>query len=286
MYAVNVTSPVQLPLVSGCRNSGGPGQGHQQAKSSLRSLPGGFGAGTFLGGLLFIIKFNGACLRPPIPRPLSRNKAMQLKYIDDSTQAASINLKKSLMEDPEIRPRPLKYHERHQTILKPEEDIMQQELDRFYTWTVQNKLPVNRKKCLTMQFSRSHKYDFPMQFTIGSRKMACPVWHSSLTLAQSRSLERCQRVAMAAMVGHWAPSLTDQLLDLGLERLDARRVQICKRFAHTTTTKSRHKDIFTVAVSNHPRPVKASRKFVEPITRTAGYRKSAVPFLTRLLNNQ
>ena len=228
---------------------------------------------------------------------------------------------------------------------------MQQELDRFYAWTVQNKLPVNRKKCLTMQFSRSHKYDFPMQFTIGSStiledrttlqilgiqiqsnlrwneqvnqmisrasrtswvlrrmrslgvdkrtlveywkaegrvhlEMACPVWHSSLTLAQSRSLERCQRVAMAAIVGHWAPSLTDQLLDLGLERLNARRVQICKRFAHTTTTKSRHKDIFTVAVSNHPRPVKASRKFVEPITRTAGYRKSAVPFLTRLLNNQ
>ena len=24
MYAVNVTSPVQLPLVSGCRNSGAP----------------------------------------------------------------------------------------------------------------------------------------------------------------------------------------------------------------------------------------------------------------------
>ena len=36
-------------------------------------------------------------------------------------------------------------------------------------------------------------------------EMACPVWHSSLTLAQARSLERCQRVAMAAMVGHWAP---------------------------------------------------------------------------------
>ena len=261
---------------------GPAGQGHQQAKSSPRPLPGGFGAGTFLGGLMFIIKFNGACLRPPIPRPISRNKAIQLKYIDDSTQAASINLKKSLIRDPQSRPKPLKYHERHETILKPEEDILQQELDRFYLWTIQNKLPINRKKCLTMQFSRSRNYDFPMDFTIGSStileerttlqilgiqiqsnlrwneqvnqmicrasktswvlrrmralgvdkytlveywksegrvhlEMACPVWHSSLTLAQARSLERCQRVAMAAIVGHWALSLTDQLQELGLE---------------------------------------------------------------------
>ena len=98
-------------------------QGGKQAKSSSRPLPGGFGAGTFLGGLLFIIKFNGACLRPPLPRPFSGNKAMQVRYIDDSTQAASVNLKRSLQAYPVSRPRPLKYHERHQTILKPQEDL-------------------------------------------------------------------------------------------------------------------------------------------------------------------
>ena len=116
-------------------------------------------------------------------------------------------------------------------------------------------------------------------------EMACPVWHSSLTLAQSRSLERCQRVAMAAIVGHWAPSLTDQLLDLGLQRLDVRRAQICVRFAQTTITKSRHKDMFTVASINLPRAKKVSRQFVEPIARTTMYRKSSVPYLTRLLNS-
>ena len=224
------------------------------------------------------------------------------------------------------------------------------ELDRFYGWTIKNKLPINRSKCLTMKFSRSRNYDFPMEFTIGSPtileerttlkilgiqvqsdlrwneqvnqmvtrasktcwvlrrmralgvdratmvefwksegrvhlEMACPVWHSSLTLAQSRSLERCQRVAMAAIVGHWAPSLTDQLLDLGLQRLDVRRAQICVRFAQTTITKSRHKDMFTVASINLPRAKKVSRQFVEPIARTTMYRKSSVPYLTRLLNS-
>ena len=116
-------------------------------------------------------------------------------------------------------------------------------------------------------------------------EMACPVWHSSLTLAQSRSLERCQRVAMAAIVGHWTLYLTDQLQELGLDRLDSRRIQICKRFAYTTSTKLRHKDIFPLAVTSHPRPGKASRQYVEPLARTAMYQKSAVPYLVRLLNS-
>ena len=90
---------------------------------------------------------------------------------------------------------------------------------------------------------------------------------------------------MAAIVGHWTLSLTDQLQELGLERLDSRRDQICRRFAHTTTTKSRHKDIFSVANTSHQRPGKDSRQYREPLARTAMYRKSAVPYLTRLLNS-
>ena len=38
--------------------------------STLRFLPGSSPQGTFLGVFLFIIKFNGACLRPSIPRNL------------------------------------------------------------------------------------------------------------------------------------------------------------------------------------------------------------------------
>ena len=117
-------------------------------------------------------------------------------------------------------------------------------------------------------------------------EMGCPVWHSSITLAQSRALERCQRVAMAAIVGHWAPSLTQQLDELGLSRLFARRVQICRRFARSTAEKSRHRDIFSLAHTNPGQQGKHTRRYVEPKARTASYRNSAVPYLTRLLNNQ
>ena len=139
---------------------------YQNSQSSPRSLPGGFGQGVWLGGMLLIIMFNGACLRPPIPRPISRNCSMQVQFIDDSTQAASINLKLSLMPDPIDRPRPLNYHERTGMVLKPEEDIVKQELQRFYEFTTQNGFVINRGKCYTMMFSRSRKYDFPPEFSI------------------------------------------------------------------------------------------------------------------------
>ena len=116
-------------------------------------------------------------------------------------------------------------------------------------------------------------------------EMACPVWHSSLTVAQSRSLERSHRVAMAAIEGHWASSLTDQLAELGLERLSARRDSLCARFAVATATKSRHKDIFTPAQTNSLRPGKHSLKYRQPWARTVAYRKSAVPYMTRILNS-
>ena len=299
---------------------------------------------------MFLIKFNGACLRPPVPRPITGNRTVQVKFVDDSTQAASINLRESLMEDPDVRMRPLKYNERNGTKLKPEENILQSELNRFYRWTVDNKLLVNSKKCFIMKFSRSKQYDFPPEYTIGGSdileeqkemrilgilvqsnlgwnaqinqmvgkasktiwvlrrmkalgvdettlvnfwtaegrvhlEMGCPVWHSSLTLAQSRALDRCQRVAMAAIVGHWAPSHTQQLADLGLSRLFARRVQICRRFAQSTAEKSRHRDIFTAAHNNPGRQGKHTRHYLEPRARTATYYKSPVPYLTRLLNN-
>ena len=318
--------------------------------SEAKTLPGGFSAGTWLGGLLFIVKFNGACLRPPIPRPISLNEGIQLKYIDDASQIASINLKKSLIQDTKSRQRPLKYSERTGMVLNQTEDILQQELDKFFLFTEKNKLLINRKKCFVMKFTRSRKYDFPPEFTIGGsdilevktehkilgvmvqsdggwgsqcqemvrratsttwaiRRMkalgvsevkltefwksegrvhleyACPVWHSSLTAAQSKSLDRAQRVAMAAITGRWLPSHTQQLLDLGLDRLGPRRDLLCKRFAERTARDSRHQDLFNPVQTNTRMGTQGTR-YTEIRARTSTYYKSALPYLTRVLNQQ
>ena len=300
---------------------------------------------------MFIIKFNGACLRPPIPRPVSRNSSMQVKFIDDASQAASINLKKSLMPDPEDRARPLNHHERKRMILKPEENIVQQELDRFNKFVVDNKFLISKKKCYTMVFSRSRTFDFPPEFCIGDSELLtekkeatilgvkiqsslrwdsqvehmvakasktvwtlrrmkalgvdtvtltqfwktegrvhlesqAPLWHSSLTVAQARALARAQRVAMAAITGRWHPSHSGQLDELGLQPLDTRRTRLCRRFAKRTATKSRHMEMFSLASAEATTRRTALGLYREPRCRTGIYYKSAVPYLTRLLNTR
>ena len=111
----------------------------------------------------------------------------------------------------------------------------------------------------------------------------CPVWHSGLTVTQSHSLDRAQRVAMAAITGRWEKSHTRQLEELGLERLPARRLRLCERFARRTATNSRHMDMFT-PVNSLQRRAKHSKKYRELPARTRSYFNSALPYLTRVLN--
>ena len=65
--------------------------------SSRKLLPGGGPQGAYMGGLIFMIKYNGAFLRPPIPRPIncpvSKSEAKKIKYVDDGTVAVSLDLK-------------------------------------------------------------------------------------------------------------------------------------------------------------------------------------------------
>ena len=84
---------------------------YKGAQSSKKLLPGGGPQGAYLGGIVFIIKYNGAFLRPPIPRnivgPVRGSKSEKVKFVDDGTVAVSIDLKKCLEPDTVERPRPL-----------------------------------------------------------------------------------------------------------------------------------------------------------------------------------
>ena len=103
-------------------------------------------------------------MRPPIPRPLSGNKAIQLKFVDDATKAATINLRKSLCPDPITRCFPLRYCERTQMKIMDEENVLQQELNRFQDETKKNNFVLNKKKTFIMSFNFSRGYAFPPEF--------------------------------------------------------------------------------------------------------------------------
>ena len=130
--------------------------------SSRRLLPGSTPQGALLGILLFIIKFNGALLRPLIPRPSS----LSLKYIDDLSLLQAINLKSSLVPDPVERPRPLAYNERTQQILLADENPLQEQLNSLKIFTTQNLMKIKEKKTTIIKFNFSRTNDFPPELQI------------------------------------------------------------------------------------------------------------------------
>ena len=133
--------------------------------SSRKLLPGGGPQGAYLGGVIFIVKYNGALLRPPVPRNIfgiiTQSKSEKVKFIDDGSVAVSVNLKASLIPDPVKRPYPLNYNERTCQILPNRNNLLQYYLKDTENFTNQNKMKVNPKKTKVISFNKSRKHDFP-----------------------------------------------------------------------------------------------------------------------------
>ena len=135
---------------------------YKGSSSSRRMLPGSTPQGALLGILLFIIKFNGALLRPLIPRLNS----LSLKYIDDLSLLRAFNLKTCLSPDPVDRPRPLTWNERTQHVLLENENPMLEELSSLSLFASDNLMKIKEKKTNVMKFNFSRSYDFPPELSI------------------------------------------------------------------------------------------------------------------------
>ena len=134
--------------------------------SCPKELYSGSPAGCLLGGVLFIVKFNGALLRPPIKRPLSNVKNISLKYFDDATSAVGIDLKEELSLDPVDRPRPLTSNERSGLILPIQHNKLQDDLDGFRQFAQENNFQINHQKTKVISFNPSFKYLFPPELYV------------------------------------------------------------------------------------------------------------------------
>ena len=113
-----------------------------------------------------------------------------------------------------------------------------------------------------------------------------PLWSGGLNLGQERALQTVARRAVAAITGPTREEYTDTCRRLGLEPdLAARRLQLCRRFALRTATRSRHQDLFTKL--DNPHITRGGGKvWREPPCRTKRHLHSALPHLTRLLNGE
>ena len=162
---------------------------YKGATSSPRDLPGSSPQGAFLGIFFFIIKYNGASLRPHIPRLLASNeciakrknckaescvkhsKDMHALYIDDLSEAEAVELKRQLFNDPIQRPYPLNYHERTKHIFPAKSSLLQKRLLKVEDFTMQNHMKINEAKSKVMIFNKSRNFDFPPEFAFQNNEM-------------------------------------------------------------------------------------------------------------------
>ena len=106
----------------------------------------------FLGCFFFMIKFNGALLRPDVPRSVKLKSALSKVNTDN-------------------RQRPLEYFEHTGYTLNPETNYLQEDLDNLKTFTDKNLMVINEKKTLIMKFNFRKTMDFPPIFKFNNGPM-------------------------------------------------------------------------------------------------------------------
>ena len=145
------------------------------ASSCPQPLPGGGPQGALLGNIVFIVKFNGAAMRPSIPRfvfsPTHRNqltsrKSTEVKFVDDLSIGVSVNLKQELVKNPNFT-LPPQYRERTGHILPATNSVMSEYLIELQHFSDQNLMRINHDKTKMMIFNTSRSYDCLPKFSFG-----------------------------------------------------------------------------------------------------------------------
>ena len=110
------------------------------------------------------------------------------------------------------------------------------------------------------------------------------VFHSSLTVEQSGNIERIQKTALKIILDESYVSYESALEMVGLQSLYDRREKRCLEFAIKCTNNKRTTTMFP----QNTKQTTSSRKhepFIVNFARTETYRRSAIPYCQRLLNN-
>ena len=113
----------------------------------------------------------------------------------------------------------------------------------------------------------------------------CVVWHSSITVEESCSIERVQKTALRIILRENYTDYSSALQLTGLDRLQDRRTKLSLTFAKKCLkSNSNIGDLFPLNVKL-VNTRQHEKYFVTP-ARTERLAKSAVPYLQRLLNDQ
>ena len=116
-------------------------------------------------------------------------------------------------------------------------------------------------------------------------EFAAVVWSSSLTKENSMTIERVQKSAFSVIIGSRYQTYEEACGNLNMETLAMRREKLCLKFATKSFNHSIHKQWF---VQYQDDTITRSQKpYLNPVQgRTERLLKSAIPYLTNLLNKK
>ena len=210
---------------------------HKGLKSAKKSLPGGSPQGTRLGMFLFLVLINFAGfpaqdisvnIGEEITKPKTKRKPMMkthLKYIDDLSFGAAINLKENLIvnPDPDL-PLPLSFHERTRHLLPYENNVIQHEFDKLKTFANDRQMVINEDKTQAILFNTGRTHDFLPQIETESGEMLEVVeevkllgivvrsdlkWHSNTKQLCKKGYDRLWMLRNLKKLGAAKSDLTD-----------------------------------------------------------------------------
>ena len=125
-----------------------------------------------------------------------------------------------------------------------------------------------------------------MAFIRSKLEQSSVVWHSSLTENNRKDLERVQKSAVKIIMKNSYTSYEDALKTLKMESLEDRRTKLCLKFAKNCLKNEKLKKLFPLAKKNHNMKTRSGEKFQVHHSNTERYRKSAIPYMQNLLNNE
>ena len=109
------------------------------------------------------------------------------------------------------------------------------------------------------------------------------VWHSSLTVDQTRKIENIQKTSLKIILGQDYIDYPTALEWCGLTELSVRRQNRCLAYAKTSLKYPVGQRMFPLN-QQQDQNVRSREKFEVNFAHTEGYRHSAVPYCQRLLN--
>ena len=117
-------------------------------------------------------------------------------------------------------------------------------------------------------------------------ELAVAAWSPGITSGQVAQIERVQKAAFAVILGDDYIDYRNALAMLGLQTLSERRKALCLKFGKKCLKSEQYKHWFVErpdqVQQTQTRSIKTSLLPVH--TRTKRYSKSAIPYLTTLLN--